>query len=190
MTPRLESVKHLAMEAFKDHVLKPKVTEGEVRAWLVQQPGAGIYHFWVTLLPRTIIISGDIGDAIMNVSSLDPLHWIRAVCGPHPDRETDYSYVASKIRTGEQRTFDYRLAERFLATFVDESGEDSPAERAVLQERVDRIRAASRMDYESGSSFYQACYEEGIELEGAAADYPADRYWTVECLRTFARLLP
>jgi len=181
MTPRNESVSRTAADAFVNHVLIPKVVEGEVRSWLVKAPGTGIYHFWVTILPRTIIVSGDIGDAILNVSSEDPLHWVRSVCGP--ERKTDYGYVASKIRTGERHTFDDRLAEEFLKELLVDADDE-------MKEKVKRIKESYHSDDDSGNSFFNACYHEDIDLEGAASDYPADRYWTVECLRTFARLLP
>jgi len=186
MTPRLENVKHFAEEAFKNHVLEPKVTEGEVRSWLIREPGTGIYLFWVTLLPHTIIVSGDVGDAILNVSNNDPLPWIRYL----KDNPTDYHYVASKIRTGESRTFDARLAEEFLKDYVEGSGEEDPEEIEKLKKKVASIRQNWDSDDESGNSFYGACYKHEVDTDGCVSDYPADRYWTVECLRTFARLLP
>lgn len=65
----LEQVRHF--QRFDKHVI---TREGH-GVWYCGEPGTGIYHFRVIMVPGRIIVTGDIGDMILHVNHAKPLRW-------------------------------------------------------------------------------------------------------------------
>lgn len=180
---RQQQIAHGAIDAFKNHQLAKKVDNGDgIQVWLCQQPGTGSFHFWVTVLPHTIVVSGDIGDNILNVSDRNSLGWAVGVCG----ETTSYDYAASKIRTG-WKTFDPDKGREWLHYLLDEGYYEDAGKIAEIREILEDSPWVWEDD-PSGHAFYKACHEAELDPEDIAHDYTEGHYWTIECLRTFSRL--
>lgn len=193
MKDRQKSVTDTAVQEFKDHVLVPQIAEGVVRSWLVHKEGTGIFHFWVVVLPYTVAVMGDIGDNIINVSDRDSLSWVLGVCGREP---AYYDYAASKIRTGA-RTFDIHRGKAWLEEELKHHEEcakpdaDGDAD-AYYVGKAKKIKGIledlKHIENEDHTTFYELCQMADLEPEDVGYDYTHEHYWTIECLRAFARL--
>lgn len=91
----LEQVR--SFQRFDKHV----ITREGPGIWYCGEPGTGIYHFRVIMVPGRIIITGDIGDLILRVNHDKPLRWALG-CKMKPE-STYYplSKVAPEFRENE-----------------------------------------------------------------------------------------
>lgn len=172
-----ETIAGLAADAFKDHQLKP---EGD-RRWTCKRPGTGMYTFRVILAPGTVIITGDIGDAILHrISYTDPLEllgWLRGMTDGYPD------YTLSKLVHPEAyQQFFEGDAVRWAKTYAVDTGEDA-------EDFADEVRQAADHDELSRHQFLELAHEHGVEdCYKVGAGHSSEALWLFHALRTFIRL--
>jgi hypothetical protein len=84
-----ETIRRLSDDAFKLHQITELSRNGVFRSWRCGRPDRGVYAFMITTTPGCLIITGDIGDLIVE-RMYDMLPWCR--------RSVDStSYFASKV---------------------------------------------------------------------------------------------
>lgn len=107
----LEQVK--AFQRFDKH----QITREGHGVWYCGEPGTGVYHFRVIMVPGRIIVTGDIGNLILHVNHAKPLRWALG-CRMRPD-QTYYplSKLAPEYRESEFMPDD---AEDWLAEQISE----------------------------------------------------------------------
>lgn len=170
----MAEIRAMAEEAFAKHVL---VREGEGR-WICRSVGAA-YWFRVITAPSTVIIIGDVGEAILSISSPDPLPWLR---GRARAGAFDAEYVIQKIH-GASKTFYAGSA----VAVVEDLMEDADGE--FVRRLRDLVSDLDELDDEK--SWWNAWEMRGLESEDLCTAYgPSEAsIWTSECIRWFARAL-
>lgn len=169
-----ETIRKLAERAFDAHVLQP---EGRDR-WLCWRPDDCAHMFRLITAPYRVVVVGDVGEAILKVSSEDPVRWLRGFAGPAVPRD----YIAGKIVDDvARRVFYLGDATAWLA----ENLADDPA---LLARTMATLRPYG--DEEDPMAWYRAATDAGLdEAYDMGWGRSADHWWTVECLVWFARAL-
>lgn len=89
MSGNEKTIRQCSDNAFRNHIIQELARDGVVRCWRCGQPNTGVYAFWVTTYPGTIVVSGDIGELIVE-RHYDMLPWCRGSVD-------STSYFASKV---------------------------------------------------------------------------------------------
>lgn len=76
MTPEEKRIREISDKAFEDHEITELSRNGVFRSWRCGRPKSGVYAFYITTTPGTLIITGDIGDLIVE-REYDMLPWCR-----------------------------------------------------------------------------------------------------------------
>lgn len=71
-----KEIRECSDNAFRNHIIQELARDGVVRCWRCGQPDTGVYAFWITTYPGTIVVSGDIGELIVE-RHYDMLPWCR-----------------------------------------------------------------------------------------------------------------
>lgn len=86
---RIEEIRTLAESAFKYHELTLEFGVGLFRHWRCAEPGTVVYAFNITTFPGRIVVTGDIGDLIVE-RVRDMIPWCRGSID-------SISYFAEKV---------------------------------------------------------------------------------------------
>jgi len=63
---RMESIRTQAENDLRDHQVRELTHGGAARCWHCARPGTGCYSFFITTIPRAVIVAGDIGELIFH----------------------------------------------------------------------------------------------------------------------------
>ncbi|MCX7396203.1 MAG: hypothetical protein NT138_00825 [Planctomycetales bacterium] len=100
-----------AANAFQNHVIEVLSRDGVYRTWRCGKPDCSIYHFVITTIPGSLIITGDLGSLIVS-RQYDMLPWCRGSCDstgyfaekvPNEVKTTEFSYEALQEWVKETR---------------------------------------------------------------------------------------
>jgi len=127
---RIDLIEQLAAESFRDHVIRPIHEAGVFRHYDCRKSGGGsIYHFRVTTFPGTLVVTGDIGELMLQRMT-DMFEW-----APRAIHSIDY--FSSKVVAGKVRGYDADLVREELQEILA----DCPysAKAAELLRSIDPI---------------------------------------------------
>lgn len=128
--------------AFARHVVQEVGRSGVIRCWRCGEPDTGVHAFWITTYPGGLVITGDIGDLIVE-RSYDMLPWCRGSCD-----STDYfsGKVPHAIPTTE---FSPDKCREWIQENLDElQGEEREDDRyiEVLNDAMDDLESGEHGD--------------------------------------------
>jgi hypothetical protein len=178
-----ETVLRLAAEAFAKHEI---AVEGTDR-WLCRRPKGDVWssYYWFRILiaPRTVVLLGDVGDAIFECSEYDALSWLRGT--------DERGYLLSKLHalsrcSGGQKKF---YAGDALA-WARESKTDEPKGspwRAFWSD-VEGLNTVGDLNEHE---WHEAIRTHGLDVDAhSVGQHPSEgALWAVEAVLCFRRLL-
>ncbi len=153
----IDQIHEIATGAFKDHVIQEQSRNGVYRSWRCGRVGTSVYHFVITTIPGSLIITGDLGSMIVT-RAYDMLPWCR--------RSIDsIEYFAEKVDSGfKKREFS---RDKFLEWLDEEEKEfreshaDDDDEDESESETLDLIDALRHLSDEYDAS---QAYQESMDL--------------------------
>lgn len=168
-----------AQESFKNHV--PELLgPGE---WLCKKPGTGIYHFFVISRPGTLIVYGDIGEWILQMSEKDPTRWI-----PGAIRSPGYFFEkmrAADISGGGRDEFYVKDAIADLRHRAAEAREDGREDGGVSGRALGALEEIDE-DELTHERFCGVLYDQGCDEIGHMGVGPSGRsLWLLEAMKWF-----
>lgn len=183
-----KTIRQLSDHAFRNHVIQELARDGVVRCWRCGEPDTGIYAFWITTYPGTIVVSGDIGELIV-ARHYDMLPWCRGSVDstsyfaqkvPHAIKTTEFS---------EDRCREWIEGE--LANLRSEEWEDHCRDKNTRDRLIEVLTDA--MDGLDGDNFgsgqmYHATYEvwQGNDPP-SFEDWNPNFLWCRDAIRWFVR---
>jgi hypothetical protein len=174
-----EQVAGYAQASFRDHVAQ-QLGPGE---WLCKKPGTGIYHFFVISRSGTLIVYGDIGEWILQMSEKDPTRWL-----PGAIRSPGYFFEkmrAADISGGGRDEFYLKDALADLQHRAAESRENGRADGGAAGRALEEL-ADFDADELSREQFCSVLYEAGCEEFGRMGVGPSGRsLWLLEAMKWF-----
>lgn len=145
-----------------------KIERTGPRSWVCKEPGKSNYWYQVYVGPACVVVSGDLGDVVLNPhSERDPLNWCMGA------KEREWDYVLGKA-AHSQRVKEFSAGEAKAWLVELESGDEHDAQEALEVRR--------EWDGETEASFGGAAW-------GASDDPPCCRVFTVEAFTCFLALL-
>jgi hypothetical protein len=128
---REKEVREAAQRAFKDHVIELRSRDGVYRTWRCGKPEESIYHFIITTIPGSLIITGDLGSMIVS-RHYDMLPWCRGSC-------ESTGYFAEKVpREFQTSEFSYAVLKKWMEDTRKDYGdldEDDPDDNEQIERR-------------------------------------------------------
>lgn len=110
------TIKRLAAESFKDHVLKD-VGPGE---FYLGKPGTSCYSFRLLFRPGMVCVWGDLGEWVLRHADRNSVGWFRGATDS-PD------YLLSKVQAGEKEEFYPADALAHLREYAEAEEDPCPA---------------------------------------------------------------
>lgn len=168
-----DDVRARAAETFKDHVITTLVDDDakRVHVYRCAQPGTGIHHFYVSVLPGAILVHGDIGELLIDHPS-GGLGWLRSSV-------ESMDYFLGKAYNLKETAFMEGDAEALLC---DEEWRDKETRERIREEWRGR-----HLDDEMGRGWDEAVYEITGDCEfPRCREYDFTSLWCYEALRWFA----
>lgn len=174
----LDQVRHF--QRFDKH----RITKEGPGIWYCGEPGTGVYHFRVIMVPGRIIVTGDIGDLILHVNHAKPLRWALG-CKMRPE---DTYYPLSKLSHDVGRKeFQPDEAEAWLCEQISE--QRKWGEKAGVQKYIKMLREWRSCYYRDELDraevrWYEILSEHGEEPVGFR-DYEFGVYFRYQALCWF-----
>ena len=132
-------IREMSDKAFKDHVITERMRSGVFRQWRCQKPGSWMYGFYITTIPGSLIITGDLGCLVVS-GHYDMLPWCRGSID-----STDY--FASKV---EREIATHDFAPDILTDWIKEELKNdniSADNRELLEDALDMGVDSDGPDY-------------------------------------------
>lgn len=105
---RIDHIHEFAVKNFANHKIEQRLNQGMFRSWRCKADGTWVRGFDITTTPGTIIVTGDIGELIVQRSD-DMIAWARG--SVH-----SIDYFAEKVpRSMETGEFCVEVAKEFLS---------------------------------------------------------------------------
>lgn len=127
---RINQIHEFAAKHFANHKIEQRLNHGMFRSWRCKADGTWVHGFDITTMPGTLIVTGDIGELIVQRSD-DMIAWARG--SVH-----SIDYFAEKVpRSMETGEFCVEVAKEFLSELrqdLDESGYLNEAKRDAIAE--------------------------------------------------------
>lgn len=179
----------MAETSFSEHEFTTLIgfptSSGLYHAYRCRKPGTGIYGFDVTFIPGSVIVTGDIGELILQRDN-DMMPWIRGVLGEGRDHASiDFRYVAEKVPNNIiTRAWSKEAATEVVDRVLTADGDEESApeidyeDRLALYEFSDEHEWSRKCDdlYQIEPCFYEY---------GDAKDWSPRFLWCVFALRWF-----
>lgn len=162
------TIRKLAAESFRDHVLEDLGTAGDTRVFNCGPRQGSAFRFRVVLWPGWVVVADWVGDTMFQHGENNSLAWLRSVVG-------HTRYMLLMVR-GARKVFMIGDAEKFLSELAK-------------PEPYDTVWRGWQPDGDSPETFYRACHDAGIEEPPDCTDYESDHLWAVEALRWFVAAL-
>lgn len=126
------SIADSAKDAFKDHVIELKSRNGVYRTWRCGKPNECIYHFVVTTIPGSMIVTGDLGSIVIT-RCYDMLPWCRGSID-------SIGYFAEKVDRGfETEKFSFDALKQWMADTRKDFGDlddEDPDDNEKIERRA------------------------------------------------------
>ena len=104
----IDQIHGIAVTAFAGHKIEQRLNQGMFRSWRCRRDGTWAYGFDVTTIPGTLVITGDIGELIVQRSE-DMISWSSGSIH-------SIDYFAEKVpRSMETGEFCVEVAKEFLS---------------------------------------------------------------------------
>ena len=131
MSSIIKTISQNAKDAFKDHQITELSRDGVFRSWRCGRPNSGVYAFYITTTPGCLIVTGDIGDLIVE-RMYDMLPWCRGSVD-------SIDYFAGKVPSSiPTRSFsDEKLEEWVREQIADPDTEHE--HRELLEDSLDQL---------------------------------------------------
>lgn len=180
---RIATAQRAAKRDFHGHVLRCDLNQGLYRCWRGGQPDSSFYHFYITTKPGTLIVTGDIGDLVLERTD-DMLAWSRSAIN-------SISYFAEKVvRPMATREYDPDVAEAWYYETVRDRDYYDYEHRRKLKEIV---RDELGHDFNDQHAVEAAIYESEI-AEGEdwpkLNNYTWNFLWCREAVKWLLAQLP
>lgn len=186
MASLVEKIEADAKREFAEHVITLEASSGNglYSTWRCAKPGTGIMAFWITTVPTCIIVTGDVGDLIVQRhGSPNMIPWCRGSIH-------SLDYFAEKVPQNiETKSFDVDLvhewAKQELADYeLDDYGEEMSAKhQEMLRELIDDDELQESEVYERISEYCEGCDFPDF------GSYTARFLWCREAIRWFVNNL-
>ena len=175
----VQTIHEMAAKSFQRHILKDEGGTDILHSWSCRGPGTGIYAFRVISAPGLLIVHGDVGEGIWQVSDRDSVRWLR---GAFKSRD----YVLGKLVATKDppREFKPQDALRYLDEMMFKEGR-------LSEEHYEDLRRAALTDWEDpGTAFAREWYEVGLDDPPRCQGPTSQALWLYECLCWFIQALP
>jgi hypothetical protein len=161
-----------------------QITREHYGQWYCGKPGTGIFHFRVVMVPGSIILTGDLGEMILNVYSHRPLRWARGA----RFRPTEPYYPMSKLsHSCRAEEFLPDEATAYLMERIQEARVDG--DRKQVKRYIKMTRAWKEVDKfdhrEAEREWYQLCYDHGYDDPPGFRDHTINAYFRFQALCWF-----
>lgn len=162
LDPEEQAIRELSDDSFKDHQITELSRNGVFRSWRCGRPSSGTYRFFITTYPGVIVVTGDIGDLIVE-RVYDMLPWCR-------DAVDSTEYFAQKVPHAiPTKEFSLDVLRAWIAEMlVDEECNLLAGGRELLQEADE--------DAQSGEYGEEHFYRELADIFDGA-DPPSWQAW-------------
>lgn len=173
MTRNEKEVRGFTDKALAEHVITERMRSGVYRSWRCQKPGTWTYGFDITTYPGTIVITGDIGDLIVQ-RVYDMLPWCRSSVN-------DAQYFASKVPHAIQtKEFSDNELRRWIKDELKDK-ETKAEHKKILKEAV------LHLDDSHGSEWWhERLYDVWIGNDPPGwKDYTRNFLWCRDAIRWF-----
>lgn len=175
---RIDQIHELSAKAFANHKIEQRLDECMFRSWRCTKPGTWIYGFDITTMPGTLVITGDIGELIVQRAE-DMIAWASGSV-----RSIDYfaEKVPRSMETGE---FCVEVAKEFLS----ELRQDLKRDRELDDESREKIAELMQiLDGDEIGDFPAELYLSGL-IDGCdmpnLKNYTSNFLWCREALIWF-----
>ena len=164
---------------------KHQITREGPGLWFCGEKGTGIYHFRVIMVPGTIIVTGDIGDMVLNVNHRKPLRWALG-CKMKPDQPY---YPMSKLSLQNQNeVFDADAVEAYLVERIGEErrdGDKTSAAQYIKMLRVWREFPSKDHPREAEREWHEICSSHDYDDPPSFRDHDVNTYYRYQALCWF-----
>lgn len=192
-----EYIEKAAKESFKDHGIK-KILDSTYEC---KKEETTTYRFYVTIIPGSVVVTGDIGNIIFNVRDSNQIGWLRGAIGSP-------SYLFEKISNSFiKKEFDEEAAKEGIRQemlyeldyFVE--GDPNSFKDFNIKQLLEEFRKHNKdqkyvdffddWDGISKESFEQEYFnhlDEGDDFPSFHMVFTAELWWVREALRKFVEL--
>lgn len=173
----VERVAEMAARAFAEHEIECTLDRGLHRSWKCCAKLRSMYWFVVTTIPGSLIVTGDVGELIVQRVP-DMLPWCK-------NARNDIDYFAQKVpHCIKTREYDPDVAKRWL--------DDCFSDETIEIDYEDRLELYEQADY-GADCFYRAIAESGIN-DGCdppdATNWNGNFLWCREAVNWLVERLP
>ena len=167
-----EQILQNATEQFAEHVITEHLRAGVFRHWSCGRPGSNVYRFNITTIPGRLIVTGDVGELIVE-RVYDMLPWCREAIN-------SLKYFASKVPSSiKTREFSQDAVKRWANELL-ESGEAPAKFVGNLKDAVEYSDDWSESDaYNETAVIWGGCDPPDFN------DWTPNFLWCVEAIRWF-----
>lgn len=173
------TIAELAKESLAKHVIEDR---GENLWWCGTPDHSSIYHFFVYVAPRTVVLFGDTGELVLRHSDYRSLSWLLG------SPSMDYVLGKATATDGPKKEFSADLARKWLNEVIAEAREhgwDAERYEKTLEE-------LGEVEYdhwtEDQRAFHIACRDNEIDDPPPCEEWSSQMLWQWHCLQTFVRL--
>lgn len=162
---RIDQIHGFAVKNFANHKIEQRLNQGMFRSWRCKADATWAHGFDITTMPGTLIVTGDIGELIVQRAD-DMIAWARGSV-----HSIDYfaEKVPRSMQTGE---FCVEVAKEFLS----ELRQDLKRERELDDDKKEKIAELRNiLDGDEIADFELTLYLSGL-VDGC--DMPNLKNWT------------
>lgn len=174
----IDQIHGIAVTAFAGHKIEQRLNQGMFRSWRCRRDGTWAYGFDVTTIPGTLVITGDIGELIVQRSE-DMISW--ASGSIH-----SIDYFAEKVpRSMETGEFCVEVAKEFLSELrqdLDENGYLNEKKRDAIAELRNILDGDEIADFPT--ELYLSGLIDGCDMPNLK-NYTSNFLWCREALIWF-----
>lgn len=174
----IDQIHEFAVKNFANHKIEQRLNHGMFRSWRCKAEGTWVHGFDITTMPGTLVITGDIGELIVQRSE-DMISW--ASGSIH-----SIDYFAEKVpRSMETGEFCVEVAKEFLS----ELRQDLKRDRELDDETKEKIAELMQiLDGDEIADFPTELYLSGL-IDGCdmpnLKNYTSNFLWCREALIWF-----
>lgn len=176
-------IEELAKDAFAKHALEKRADDRGTWWWRCSKPGTGNQAFNVATFPCYVMVWGDLGDAIFQVSDRDSLKWLlMASC-------RDYALGKVRATDGAKKQFMDGDARDYLDQAEGEAVVDGRASTAKhIRDIRERWGEITDDGEEEGHAWHRAWFDAGDCDPPRCEAWAGSLCWIWEAVKTFRRL--
>jgi len=164
---------------------KHQITREGPGLWFCGEPGTGIYHFRVIMVPGRIIVTGDIGDMVLNINHRKPLRW---ALGSKFKPENPYYPMSKLSHQCDNRVFESDEVEAYLIERINEErkhGDKTSTTRYIKMLREWREFPYTDQPREAEREWYELCDRYDYNEPPSFRDHTIGTYFRYQALCWF-----